>query len=56
MERGARRRGFRAVAPLDFLEPVDPDAFYKKLLRPALAAVGLPASRPATREPAPRLK
>ncbi|WP_459956087.1 tyrosine-type recombinase/integrase [Mycobacterium avium] len=45
---GARRRGCRAVAPLDFSEPVDPGAFYKNLLRPALEAVGLPASRPAT--------
>jgi integrase len=45
---GSRRRGCRAVAPLDFSEPVDMGAFYKNLLRPALEAVGLPASRPAT--------
>ena len=45
---GARRRGCRAVAPLDFSEPVDTGAFYKNLLRPALEAIGLPASRPAT--------
>src|SRR5271165_635694 len=45
---GARRRGCRAVAPLDFSEPVDMGAFYKNLLCPALEAVGLPASRPAT--------
>lgn len=44
---GARRRGCRAVAPLDYSEPVDPGAFYKNLFRPALEAVGLPASRPA---------
>jgi integrase len=44
---GARRRGCRAVAPLDFSEPVDTTAFYKNVLRPALAAVGLPASTPA---------
>ena len=44
---GARRRGCRAVATLDFSEPVDTGAFYKNLLRPALEAVGLPASRPA---------
>ena len=47
----ARRRatpGCRAVAPLDFSEPVDIGAFYKNLLRPALEAVGLPASRPGT--------
>lgn len=47
---GARRRGCRAVAPLDFSEPVDPGAYYKNLLRPALEAVGLPASRPATKD------
>lgn len=44
---GARRRGCRAIAPLDYSEPVDPGAFYKNLFRPALEAVGLPASRPA---------
>jgi integrase len=36
---GARRRGCRAVAQLDYTEPVDPGAFYKNVLRPALAAV-----------------
>jgi integrase len=35
---------------LDYSEPVDPGAFYKKLLRPALEAVGLPASRSATKD------
>jgi integrase len=45
---GARRRGCRAVAPLDYSEPVDPGTFYKNLLRHALEAVGLPATRPAT--------
>jgi integrase len=49
---GARRRGCLAVAPLDFSEPVDPGAFYKNLLRPALEAVGLPATRPATKDAA----
>ncbi len=44
---GARRRGCKAVAPLDYTEPIDTTAFYKNVLRPALAAVGLPASRPA---------
>lgn len=48
---GARRRGCRAVAPLDYTEPVDLGAFYKNLLRPALQAVGLPASRPAYTDP-----
>jgi integrase len=47
---GARRRGCRAIAPLDYTEPCDMGAFYKNVLRPALAAVGLPASRPATKE------
>ncbi|WP_375481979.1 tyrosine-type recombinase/integrase [uncultured Mycobacterium sp.] len=45
---GVRRRGYRAVAPLDYSEPVDTTAFYKNVLRPALAAVGLPASTRAT--------
>jgi integrase len=44
---GARPRGCRAVAPLDYSEPVDTGAFYKNVLRPALEAVGLPASQPA---------
>jgi integrase len=40
---------------LDYSEPIDPGAFYKNLLRPALEAVGLPATRPATKdEPAVR--
>jgi integrase len=47
---GSRRRGQRAVAPLDFSEPVDASAFYKNVLRPALETVGLPASRPATND------
>jgi integrase len=45
---GARRRGCRAIAPLDYSEPVDTTAFYKNVLRPGLEAVGLPASRPAS--------
>jgi integrase len=44
---GKRRRGCRAIAPLDYSEPVDPGAYYKNLMKPALEAVGLPASRPA---------
>ena len=52
---GARRRGCRAVTPLDFSEPVDMGALYKNLLQPALEAVGLPASRPATKD-APALQ
>jgi hypothetical protein len=34
--RGSRRSGRLAVFPLDFSEPVDPTAFYKNVLRPAL--------------------
>ena len=45
---GARRRGCRAVAPLDWTEPVDCGAYYRNLMKPALIAVGLPASHPAT--------
>ncbi|HTX55238.1 MAG TPA: site-specific integrase [Candidatus Baltobacteraceae bacterium] len=45
---GARRRGCRAAAPLDFTEPCDMGTYYKNLLKPAFEAVGLPASRPAT--------
>ena len=40
---GKRRRGVRTVLPS---EPVDTTSFYKNVLRLALAAVGLPASRP----------
>jgi integrase len=32
---------------MDYSEPVDPTAFYKNVLRPALVAVGLPASQAA---------
>jgi len=35
---------------VDYSEPVDPGGFYKNVLRPALVAVGLPASRPATKD------
>lgn len=45
---GARRRGCRAVAPLDWAEPIDCGAYYRNLMKPALIAVGLPASKPAT--------
>ena len=42
---GSRSAERLAVSPLDFSEPVDPTAFYKNVLRPALVAVGLPASQ-----------
>jgi len=45
---GSRHQGQLAVAPLDFSEPIDTTAFYRNVFRPALAAVGLPASTPAT--------
>jgi integrase len=45
---GSRHQGQLAVASLDFSEPVDTGAFYKNVFRPALTAVGLPASTPAT--------
>jgi integrase len=44
---GARHRGRLATAPLDYSEPCDMGAFYKNVLKPALTAVGLPASTPA---------
>ncbi|WP_111511878.1 tyrosine-type recombinase/integrase [Mycobacterium kyogaense] len=47
---GSRHRGRLAVAELDFSEPVDPGAYYKNVLQPALAAVDLPASTPAQPE------
>ncbi|GFG67914.1 site-specific integrase [Mycobacterium kubicae] len=47
---GSRQRGQLAVAPIDFSEPVDTGAFYKNVFCPALEAVGLPASRPATKD------
>ena len=31
---------------MDYSKPIDPGAFYKNLLRPALEAVGLPATDP----------
>jgi integrase len=43
---GSRSAERLAVSPLDFSEPIDPTAFYKNVLRPALVAVGLPASQP----------
>ena len=44
---GSRRRGRLAIAPLDYSEPVELGAFYKNLMKPALASVRLPASTPA---------
>jgi integrase len=45
---GARRRGCRAISPLDWTEPIDCGAYYRNIMKPALTALGLPASKPAT--------
>jgi integrase len=44
--RGARVAKRRQTA-LDWSEPVDMGTFYRRVFRPALIAVGLPASQPA---------
>lgn len=36
--------------PLDWLQPLAMDLLYDTILKPALEAVGLPASRPATED------
>jgi integrase len=43
---GARRKGERAEVRLDWSEPCDLQGLQSKVIRPALEAVGLPASRP----------
>jgi integrase len=43
---GARRKGEPAVVRFDYSTPVDLNGLQSKVLRPALEAVGLPASRP----------
>ncbi len=43
---GARRKGERAATRLDWSEPCDLQGLQSKVIRPALEAVGLPASRP----------
>lgn len=45
---GYRAKGERYAVPLDWTEPVYMGTFYETILKPALEAVGLPASRPAT--------
>ncbi|MBU8819900.1 site-specific integrase [Mycolicibacterium goodii] len=44
---GYRAKGERYPVPLDWSEPVAIGTFYDTILKPALEAVGLPASRPA---------
>ena len=45
---GHRAEGQRYAVPLDWSEPLAMGAFYDNIFRPALEAVGLPATRPAT--------
>ena len=45
---GYRAEGARYAVPLDWSQPLALGAFYDTILKPALEAVGLPASRPAT--------
>ncbi|WP_236592979.1 tyrosine-type recombinase/integrase [Mycobacterium intracellulare] len=52
---GYRARGERYAVPLDWTQPLAMGTFYDTIFRPALEAVGLPATRPATKdEPARR--
>ena len=44
---GARTKGQQAIAPLDYTQPCDTRNFAKRVLNPALEAVGLPVTRPA---------
>ncbi|MEE3848971.1 tyrosine-type recombinase/integrase [Gordonia sp. LSe1-13] len=45
---GYRAAGERYAVPLDWSQPLAMGTFYDTILKPALEAVGLPASRPAT--------
>ncbi|WP_431815706.1 tyrosine-type recombinase/integrase [Gordonia jacobaea] len=45
---GHRAAGQRYAVPLDWSQPVFMGTFYDTILKPALEAVGLPASRPAS--------
>lgn len=45
---GYRAKGARYAVPLDWSQPLAMGAFYDTIFKPALEAVGLPASRPAT--------
>lgn len=44
---GHRAAGHRYAVPFDWTQPLAPGTFYDTVFRPALAAVGLPASAPA---------
>ena len=43
-----RPKGQRYAVPLDRTQPLAPGTFYDTIMKPALVAVGLPASAPAT--------
>lgn len=45
---GYRAKGARYAVPLDWSQPIALGAFYDTIFKPALEAVGLSASRPAT--------
>ena len=45
---GRRVKGQRCAVPYDWSAPMDMGGFYKTIFRPALLAVGLPATVPAT--------
>ncbi|UJL28866.1 site-specific integrase [Mycolicibacterium vanbaalenii] len=47
---GYRAAGERYAVPLDWSQPLALGTFYDTILKPALEAVGLPASRPATKD------
>jgi integrase len=45
---GYREQGARYAVPLDWSQPLAMGSFYDTIMKPALEAGGLPASRPAT--------
>jgi integrase len=47
---GYRAKGERYAVPLNWSQPLAMGTFYDNILKPALEAVGLPASRPATKD------
>lgn len=47
---GHRAVGQRYAVPLDWSQPLALGTFYDTILKPALEAVGLPATRPATKD------
>ncbi|WP_100523160.1 tyrosine-type recombinase/integrase [Mycobacteroides abscessus] len=47
---GYRAAGERYAVPLDWSQPLAMGAFYDTIFRPALEAIGLPATRPATED------